>query len=142
MPKIVKDLSEAKEKGLIGTPQSNAMSSDIGKIISDVKRIIDGIKELKSLSPQPKAQQENNPLPQMNFNETKTEINNKIPVAVIKFNEEKFNEFLDNLLSNPNLKAELTLGEIKDKWSLIKEMIKPELKNAINQIVKAEMEYR
>lgn len=140
MPKVVKSLAEANEQGLLNIPKAPTQS-DLGKIISDIKGIVEGVQAIRNLAPK-KEELKKEELAQMNFNSDKTEINKKLPVAVLKIDKEKINNFLDNIFNNPNLKTELTIGEIKEKWSLIKELIKPELETAINQIVKAEIEYR
>ena len=140
MVKIVKNLNEATSLGLLNN-QSNSQS-DIGKIINDVKDIINGIKELKT----PQATQSPSPQQpkQMDFNKDKTDIKKRIPVAVLKIDDKMLNDFIDNLkveLNKDNLKK-MSVEDIINKWDILKEVIKPEIKTSIKKIAKAEIEFR
>ena len=152
MVKIVKDLKEANEKGLLDIPKAPTQS-DLGKIISDVKGIVEGVQALQGMM-KPNKPTENktpsgldnsgnkiatdmiNPAPQTNNQ------NNKVPVGVLKINDEQLNLFLDGIFTENTLDEKMTIGEIKEKWEILKEMVKPTLKVAINKIAKAEIEFK
>jgi len=141
MVEIVKNLGEAEKRGLLGNSNSNQNSqNEIGKIVSDVKSIIDGIKELKGANSQVKTNQEIN-----NIQPKETEPQ-KIPIAILKINEEKLNNFLSKdikkIFENDNISPETTLKEIVDKWDFLKELLKSEIKKAISEIAKADLEFR
>jgi len=139
MVEIVKSFDEAKNKGLIG----GQSQSDIGKIVNDVKSIIEGIKDLRGIQ-KPTEQKEETK--KMDFNEVAPKQNNKTPVAVLKINENEIDEFLNadfkKLFENPDINPETTLKDISDKWDFLKGIIKPQIKTAIQKIAKAEIEFR
>ena len=75
MAKIVKNLDEANKLGLLGN-NSQQKGSDVGKIVSDIKDILNTFKELRG-----SGQEQKSPSPQMpkqmDFNTGKTEIKKK-----------------------------------------------------------------
>lgn len=136
MVEIVKSIGEAQKI------QAQSGSSDLGKIISDVKNIIDGIKDLRGLqSPKTENPVNNSQYKQMTFND---EEQKKLPFGVIKFNDDAINNLIDNDLTIfiNNLDDNLTLKDLKQKFPLFKELIKGEVKNYVNKIAKGEIEYR
>jgi len=144
MPKIVKNISEANEKGLLDIPKAPTQS-DLGKIVSDIKGIVEGVNQLKGLMPnknKPEEKtQEGKTTPMTDFNNA-PKVQNKIPVGVLKLDENQLNLFLDGIFTKNTLDEKMTIGEIKEKWELLKEMVKPTLKTAINKIAKAEIEFK
>ena len=145
MVKIVKDLKEANEKGLLDIPKAPTQS-DLGKIVSDIKGIVEGVTQLRGLMPNKNKPEENKvqeggttPMTDM-INPVQNQ--NKVPVGVLKINEEQLNLFLDGIFTENTLDEKMTIGEIKEKWEILKEMVKPTLKVAINKIAKSEIEFK
>lgn len=145
--KLVKNLREAQEKGYVNPQQQ----SGVVEILKEVNKAIEGFKGLKGIQqgqqnpaqPQPP---QNPQYPQMKANENKTEITNKTPLATIEINEQELNNFLSvdaiKLLNNPSINQEIKLREIIEKWEIIKEALKIELKRAIGKIAKAKLEWK
>jgi hypothetical protein len=141
MPKIVKNLNEANEKGLLDIPKAPTQS-DLGKIVADIKGIVEGVNQLRGLQQKKEPEQAPSTTPMTDFNQAKTEATNKVPIAVLKLDENKLTEFLDGVFKENELDEKMTIGEIKEKWEFLKEMVKPTLKTAINKIAKAEIEFK
>jgi len=146
MAEIVKDLGEAETKGFIN-PQKN--QSDIGKIVSDVKSIIEGVKELRGVKPQENLQSNSNLTQMENKNivpKGHKEEPQKIPFAVLKIDEEEINNYLEldikKIFDNENVKPETTLKEIVEKWDFLKELLRPEIKKAVGKIARADLEFK
>lgn len=145
MAEIVRDLGEARSKGLTEIkPQT-----DIGKIISDIKDIISSIKELRGLQNQQPAPASAIPQPQpvpMTPQIQKKEEPSKIPVAVLKIDEDQLNSLFDvdieRTLKMFHIHPEMSIGELAKKWGFLKKAIKPEVEKAIRKIAKPEIEWR
>lgn len=152
MAEIVKSLNDAVGKGYINNVNNQMpnQQSDIGKIIGDVKDIMNTFKELRGTQQQQQQQQQGQV--QQNPNNNRMDLTNvtpksdKIPVAVLKVNQDELDKFLgadvQQLLNNPNINPDMTLRDIVDKWSLIKGIIRPEVETAIKKIAKAEIEFK
>lgn len=148
MAEIVKNLGDAEKRGLIGG-SGNSGGSDLGKIIADVKSIIDGVKDLRGFQ---KPKDEGSGLTQMNNKNVAPRGNNQIqestktPLAVLKINDEELNKFLDadvkKIFDNDNINPETTLKDIVDKWDILKELLRPELKKAVGKIARADLEFK
>jgi hypothetical protein len=149
----VKNLAEANSQGLLGNSNSN--QSDLGKIIADVKEIVNGISSLKGLQKQ-KTEQENPPTPQnqyrqMDFNSAVPKQNNlpqtesgKSPVAVLKIDEQKLNKFVDEEFIKliEDVDDEMNFKQVKERWNIFKEVLKPEIKKIVSGLAKAHMEWK
>ena len=136
MVKIVKNIREAEIGNLLSSSGTKQNSSDLGKIISDVKEIVKGVQDLRGQPQQVKIEP-----PQLPKEENK-----EIPVAVLKIDDKELNNFLakdlKELLNNPSVNQEITLKELIENWSNLKELIKPEVKKVITKLAKAKLEYR
>lgn len=141
----VKSIEEAQKYLSGGNPNTSSMSqNEVSKIVGDVKEIISGIKELKSLAPQQQPQPQAQ-TPQPEPKPANQEIR-KTPIAKLNISDKELDDFLTadtkKLLDNPNIDKEMTLRQIVERWDFIKEAIKPEFKKAIEKIAKAEIEFK
>ena len=136
MVKIVKNIREAEIGNLLSSSGTKQNSSDLGKIISDVKEIVKGVQDLRGQPQQVKVEP-----PQLPKEENK-----EIPVAVLKIDDKEVDNFLakdlKELLNAPSVNQEITLKELIENWSNLKELIKPEVKKVITKLAKAKLEYR
>ena len=144
MVEIVKNLNEAREKGLISTTnQKDDGLNGIGKIINDVKVIMEKFADLKGVN---KTNNQEITQDEEKKNIMNNSIQNKIPIAVLEINDEEVNklisEELEKTLKSPYIKEDMTVKQLIHNLKNLRMILKPEIKKFIKRATKTRIEYK